>query len=48
MKDAILEWLGVIKDEDLHLYEEYIPRRKKNAENSSFSAECYSSLPLDY
>lgn len=48
MKDAVLGWLGFIKDEDLHLYEEYIPRRKKNAENSSFSGACHSSLPLDY
>lgn len=29
MKDTILEWLGVIKDEDLHLYEEYIPTKEE-------------------
>lgn len=29
MKDRILEWLGIIKDEDLHLYEEYIPTKEE-------------------
>ena len=29
MKDKILDWLGVIKDEDAHLYEEYIPTKEE-------------------
>ena len=29
MKDKILDWLGIIKDEDAHLYEEYIPTKEE-------------------
>ena len=39
MKDKILDWLDVIKDEDAHLYEEYMPTKKKNVKNSSFNLD---------
>lgn len=29
MKDKILDWIGIIKDEDAHLYEEYIPTKEE-------------------
>ena len=29
MKDKILDWLDVIKDEDAHLYEEYMPTKEE-------------------
>ena len=41
MKDKILDWLDVIKDEDAHLYEEYMPTKKKNVKNSSFNLESH-------
>ena len=41
MKDKILDWLGIIKDEDAHLYEEYIPTKKKNVKNPSFNLESH-------
>ena len=34
MKDKILDWLGVIKDEDAHLYEEYIPTKEEKRKES--------------
>ena len=37
MKDKILDWLGVIKDEDAHLYEEYIPTKEEKTQRSNHS-----------
>ena len=34
MKDKILDWLGIIKDEDAHLYEEYIPTKEEKRKES--------------
>ena len=37
MKDKILDWLGVIKDEDAHLYEEYIPTKEEKRKEFNHS-----------